>query len=94
MRRCRYAVLLGASQSVEEYCRDSSVVSSVVVPACETDASGAVVPNLSAIDTSSPAQRAAWMASFCAATPAMHLMQRLPAGLVLPAISLRYVCNF
>jgi hypothetical protein len=85
-----YAILLGASQSVEELGRQGSTVNTNVVSACDIDASGGQVPALSAIESSTPAQRLAWMTSLCAATQAKDTLQQLPAGLVLPAVAMRY----
>ena len=59
------------------------------VPACDTDASGGKVPSLAAVESSTPAQRVAWMTSLCAASQAKDTLQQLPAGIVLPAIALR-----
>lgn len=84
-----YAILLGASQSVEELGRQASTVTTNVVSACDIDASGGQVPALSAIESSTPAQRLAWMTSLCAATHAKDTLQKLPAGLVLPAVAMR-----
>ena len=84
-----YAMLLGASQSVEEHGRQGAAVATTVVQACDTDASGNKVPALSAIESSTPAQRLSWMTSLCAVSQAKDSLQQLPAGLVLPALAAR-----
>ena len=82
-------MLLGASQSVEEHGRQGAAVATTVVQACDTDASGNKVPALSAIESSTPAQRLSWMTSLCAVSQAKDSLQQLPAGLVLPAVAMR-----
>ncbi len=84
-----YAMLLGTSQSVEEHGRQGATVATTVVQACDTDASGGKVPALSAIESSTPAQKLAWMYSLCAVSQAKDTLQQLPAGLVLPAVAMR-----